>query len=303
MAVESRMLRGELRHDEPMARHTSWRVGGPARCWYRPADIEDAQRFLAGVATDEPLYWVGLGSNLLVRDGGIPGTLVAPGGGLTGLRRLGETGIYAEAGVTSARLARFCAQAGLAGAEFLAGIPGTLGGALAMNAGAFGGETWDLVRRVCTLDRGGRLRWRPATAFVGGYRSVRGLKRDEWFVAAELALRPGADAAALQQRIRDLLATRGRHQPTGQPSCGSVFRNPPGDYAGRLIEAAGLKGHRIGGAHVSERHANFIVNSGHATAADIEQLILEIQQRVEQRFGIHLQPEVRILGVAAGAAP
>ena len=289
-------LRGELRYDEPLAGYTSWRVGGPARRCYRPADLADLQQFLAGLEPDEPLTWIGLGSNLLVRDGGVPGTVILPFGGLGGLELLDDKcSLRAGAGVACNKVARFAARAGLVGAEFLAGIPGTLGGALAMNAGAFGGETWPLVRRVETLDRRGGLHRRARSEFEVGYRKVRG-PLDEWFVSAELVLEPG-DAGAAATRIRCLLEKRAATQPTGVPSCGSGFRNPPNDFAARLIETAGLKGERIGRAQVSEKHANFIVNLGGARAEEIEALMRYVQERVAQVHGIRLEPEVRIVGV------
>jgi UDP-N-acetylmuramate dehydrogenase len=290
-------LRGELRLDEPLSRHTSWRVGGPARRLYRPADSADLVAFLQQLEPGEPLLWLGLGSNLLVRDGGFAGTVIATQGCLVEMRREGERGIRAEAGAACAKLARFAARAGLVGLEFFAGIPGTLGGALAMNAGAFGGETWRRVTRVDTLDRRGRVRVRLPEEFRIGYRQVKG-PEGEWFLAAHLELETG-DSEAAQAEIRRLLAQRAASQPTGQPSCGSVFRNPEGDYAARLIEAAGLKGERIGGAQVSEKHANFIINTGGASAADIEALVTRVQERVEAASGVRLQPEVRVLGEPA----
>ena len=289
--------RGVLRHAEPMSRHTTWRVGGPARVWYQPADLEDLAAFLAGLPDGEEIVWVGLGSNLLVRDGGIPGVVIAPFSGLDRMERLADGRVRAEAGVSCAKLARFCAREGLAGGEFFAGIPGTVGGALAMNAGAFGGETWERVVAVETLDRHGRIHERAADEYSIGYRAVQG-PVGEWFVAAHLAFPPG-DTAAAQANVRQLLARRGETQPTRQPSCGSVFRNPEGDHAARLIEACGLKGYCIGGACVSDKHANFIINAGEATAAEIEQLIGRVQQRVAEQFGIELQTEVRIIGIAA----
>ncbi|RMG28441.1 MAG: UDP-N-acetylmuramate dehydrogenase [Gammaproteobacteria bacterium] len=294
-AAEADMGGGVLREHEPMARHTSWRVGGPARLFYRPAGVDDLAAFLAGLDPDLPVLMVGLGSNLLVRDGGFPGVVIALQGALDRLVRVGPEGFEAEAGVTCARLARAAARAGLTGAEFLAGIPGTVGGALAMNAGAFGGETWAAVTAVQTIDRRGVLRWRDPSDFEVGYRRVVG-PPGEWFVAGRFRYAPG-DPAAAQARIRALLARRGATQPTRQPSCGSVFRNPPGDHAARLIEAAGLKGTCIGGACVSDRHANFIVNTGAATATDIERLIRHVQAQVEAAFGVRLEPEVRIVGV------
>jgi UDP-N-acetylmuramate dehydrogenase len=287
-------LRGELRSDEPLARHTSWGVGGPARSFYRPADVADLAVFLRQLDPEEPLLWLGLGSNLLVSDAGFGGTVVQTQGCLTGLERAGEQGVRAEAGVSCAKVARFAARLGLAGAEFLAGIPGTLGGALAMNAGAHGGETWDLVRQVHTIDRRGEIRVRLPQELEIGYRHV-AIPAGEWFLDAELELPPG-DPKACLGRIRDLLERRGRTQPIGLPSCGSVFRNPPGDHAARLIEAAGLKGRQIGGAQVSEKHANFIINTGGATASDIARLIERVQAEVERRSGIRLIPEVRRVG-------
>lgn len=287
-------LRGELRRDEPLSRHTSWRVGGPARQFYRPADAADLALFLRRLDPSEPLLWIGLGSNLLVSDEGFAGTVIQTQGCLDALEPAGERGIRAEAGVSCAKAARFAARLGLSGVEFLAGIPGTMGGALAMNAGAYGGETWERVRSVRTLDRRGVVRERFPDAFAAGYRQVQG-PPGEWFLEVELALEPG-EAAACLERIRDLLARRGRSQPIGLATCGSVFRNPPGDYAARLIEAAGLKGVREGGAQVSEKHANFIVNTGAASARDIARLIARVQAEVERASGVRLIPEVCRVG-------
>ncbi len=287
-------LRGELLVDEPMAAHTSWRVGGPAARLYRPADAEDLAAFLTGLPEDEPLLWVGLGSNLLVRDGGFRGTVVLTQGRLLALECLAGDRVRAEVGAACAKVARFAARQGLCGAEFLAGIPGTLGGALAMNAGAFGGETWQRVVEVQTIDRRGKVRRRVPQDFQVGYREVHG-PAGEWFLSALLALEPG-DTWASQARIRSLLERRAETQPTSLPSCGSVFRNPPGDHAARLIEAAGLKGTAIGGAQVSEKHANFIVNTGAASAADIERLIEGVRDQVERASGVRLRTEVHIVG-------
>jgi UDP-N-acetylmuramate dehydrogenase len=286
--------RGELRYDESMAAHCSWRTGGHARRYYRPADLEDLCRFLGDLDPQEPLLWLGLGSNLLVRDGGFPGTVIATLGALSLVEWLDDCTLRAGSGVTCSKVARLTAQAGLVGAEFLAGIPGTLGGALAMNAGAFGGETWEHVAAVETVGRDGRLHTRLRADYRIGYRSVEG-PSSEWFVAAHLRLAPG-DAQTAQARIRALLLRRGETQPTREPSCGSTFRNPPGDFAARLIEAAGLKGTAIGGARVSEKHANFIINSGNATAADIESLIQLVQERVARASAVWLETEVRIVG-------
>jgi UDP-N-acetylmuramate dehydrogenase len=300
-AAHTQHWRGELRYDEPMAQHTSWRAGGTARRFYKPQDLADLCTFLQDLEPDEPLLWVGLGSNLLVRDGGFPGTVIFTFGALTALDWLDDnTLLRVEAGVSCARVARETTRRGLTGVEFLAGIPGTMGGALAMNAGAFGGETWQRVVAVETVDRYGRLQRHAATEYKVGYRSVSGVS-GEWFVAAHLRLEPG-DAAAAQRRIRELLNRRGATQPTQQYSCGSVFRNPPGDFAARLIEAAGLKGARLGGAQVSEKHANFIVNDDNASAADIEALLLRVQAAVMRVHGVRLETEVRIVGEATAGA-
>ena len=289
-------LRGELRFNEPMARHVTWRAGGAAARAYVPADLDDLAAFLRATRLDEPLLFVGLGSNLLVRDGGFDGTVVflhAVLGRLTFADGL----VYAEAGVAGPKVARFAANHGLAGAEFLAGIPGTVGGALAMNAGCYGGETWGIVDRVLMLDRRGNLHERRAGDFEIGYRHV-GLRAasDEVFAAAWLRL-PAGEGAASRGRIRELLEKRIASQPLQLPNAGSVFRNPPDDHAARLIEAAGLKGMAIGGAQVSEKHANFIVNpERRATAADIESLIERVQAVVREKFGVELLREVRIVG-------
>lgn len=285
-----------MKIDESMASHCSWRAGGPARRLYRPADSADLVAFLKQLPEDEPLLWVGLGSNLLVRDGGFPGTVVLTTGRLAELKFFdGE--LRVEAGASCAKVARECARAGMVGLEFFAGIPGTVGGALAMNAGAFGGETWEHVLGVETVDRRGVIRVRTPEEFSVRYREVKG-EPGEWFLAARLRLRPG-DSEAAQQRIRTLLERRAATQPTREPSCGSTFRNPPSDHAARLIEAAGLKGLCIGQACVSEKHANFIINRGGASAADIEALIGTVRERVEQDSGIRLQTEVHIVGDAA----
>ncbi len=299
MAWTDTGLRGRLLVNEPMSRYTSWRVGGPADRLYLPADLDDLAAFLRLQPADgTPLYWVGLGSNLLVRDGGVRGTVILTHGALNVLRHLGDGRLYVEAGVASAKVARFAAQCVLTGAEFLAGIPGTIGGALAMNAGAFGGETWDIVERVETLDRRGERRTRMPADYRIGYRQVEG-PADEWFVAAELRLAPDVGLKA-KGRIRQLLARRSASQPTQLPNAGSVFKNPPGDHAARLIETCGLKGACEGKACVSERHANFIVNTGGATAAEIERLIARVRAEVERRHGIRLEPEVRIIGEEVG---
>jgi UDP-N-acetylmuramate dehydrogenase len=291
-------LRGQWFCDEPMSRHVSWRAGGRARRAYVPADVDDLAAMVGALPRTEPMLFVGLGSNLLVRDGGYRGTVVLTHGVLSLVQAEGQA-IHAAAGVASPKVARFAAMHDLAGAEFLAGIPGTIGGALAMNAGCYGAETWQFVREVKVLGRDGIVRRRARDEYEIGYRHV-ALRAspahgEEWFVAATLQFGCGRGEEA-RTRIKELLARRIATQPLNMPNAGSVFRNPPGDFAARLIEACGLKGLRRGGAVVSDKHANFIVNTGGACAADIEALIGEAQSRVLERFGVVLECEVRIVG-------
>ena len=289
-------LRGQLRRNEPMSRHVSWRAGGSADRFYIPADLDDLSAFLGQLPENEPLLFAGLGSNLLVRDGGWRGTVILTHGA-SRRPRLDDGMIYAEAGVASPKVARFAAQHHLEGAEFLAGIPGTIGGALAMNAGCYGGETWDFVERVAMIDRYGKVTNRAREEFDIGYRHCFPTPaRKEWFVAAWFRLRPG-DGDTSRGIMKELLARRIATQPLSLPNAGSVFRNPPRDHAARLIEACGLKGFARGGARVSEKHANFIVNpGGKGSAADIEWLIKHIAKVVYQMKGVALTTEVRIVG-------
>ncbi|WP_446812166.1 UDP-N-acetylmuramate dehydrogenase [Methylomonas sp. 2BW1-5-20] len=290
-------IKGTLLNNEPLAKYTSWRVGGPAQHLYIPENKADLIEFIAGLPAGEPLYWMGLGSNLLVRDGGIRGTVINTRGRLKEMYLTDSERVYVEAGVPCAHVARFCADLGLTGAEFLAGIPGTMGGALKMNAGAFGGETWSIVEKVEMINPRGDVTQRDHHEFEVAYRSVKGLA-DEWFLSAQLKLSKG-NSEASQQHIKALLEKRNASQPTNKPTCGSVFKNPPGDYAARLIEACGLKGFAIGGAVVSEKHANFIENRGNASSEDIEALIEHIQTQVQTQFGISLHTEVCRVGEKA----
>ncbi len=309
-------LRGTMREKVDMRKHTSWRAGGIAERLYQPADLDDLLAFLRGAPPGEPLYPVGLGSNLLVRDGGLRGTVLLLHGALNVLRLDAENSVYVEAGVPGAKLARFAALNNLRGAEFFAGIPGTAGGMLAMNAGCYGCETWETVSAVLTVDRLGETHVRSKVDYDLGYRhvaeksdrtsrNVSGIEPSfsvtqdscikELFVAAHLKLIRG-DGEVARQEIRMLLSKRIAAQPLNLPNAGSVFRNPPGNHAARLIEQCHLKGRQIGGARVSDKHANFIVNVGGATATDIENLIHEVREIVAQQTGITLHPEVRIIG-------
>lgn len=288
-------FRGELREYEPLARYTSWRVGGLARRFYKPTDFVDLGTFLQSLPENEDLTWLGLGSNVLIRDGGIAGTVIFTLGCLKGLGLVQDNSVVrAEAGVTCAKLAKFCAKEGFGQSSFFAGIPGTVGGALMMNAGAYGGVTWNHVVAVETIDRHGKVRLRLPQDYQVSYREVKG-PSGEWFVAGHFKFEPESPEK-LQKNIRELLNKRSEQQPIGALSCGSVFRNPPGDHAARLIDACGLKGTRIGGAWVSDKHANFILNGGEATAKDIESLIDFVADRVEALKNIRLIPEVHIIG-------
>jgi len=285
-----------IQRDEPMSRHTSWHVGGPADVFFTPKDRADLLAFLEVLPTGTPLFWLGLGSNLLVRDGGIRGVVIDTTG-LDQLESIDATTLYADAGVPCARIARRCIKWGLGPAEFFAGIPGCLGGALTMNAGAFGGETWPRVRAVDVCDARGRERRRDAREYSFSYRRIVPPVPGEFFLGAVLQFehRPGLTDDAL----RDMIARRKESQPIGEWSCGSTFTNPKGDHAARLIEAAGLKGTRIGDVMVSPKHANFLVNVGAASAADVEQLVALIQKEVAQKSGVRLTPEFRTVGEAA----
>jgi len=288
------MMKGILLTNEPLAKYTSWRVGGPAEKMYLADGRDDLINFLTTLPTDETIFWLGLGSNLLVADSGIEGTVINTRGRLKVMELIDTHRLYVEAGVACPHVARFATELGLSGAEFLAGIPGTMGGALKMNAGAFGGETWNIVDRVEMVNHRGEVSQRQANQFEIGYRSVKGLDQ-AWFLAAELVLKK-APTELSQQKIKALLAQRALTQPTNKPTCGSVFKNPPGDYAARLIELSGLKGYVVGDAGVSEKHANFIENRGAATATDIYTLIQIIQQQVFQQQGVQLQTEVCQVG-------
>jgi UDP-N-acetylmuramate dehydrogenase len=294
-------LRGQLRVNEPMSKYVTWRAGGPATRLLLPADLEDLSLFLSQLPEEEPVLFVGLGSNLLVREGGWRGTVVVTFGSARP-PRMEEGLLFAEAGVACPKLARFAADQNLGSAEFLSGIPGTVGGALAMNAGCYGGETWDLVERVVTINRRGQLRRRARSEFETGYRrcelsSDASSEGDEWFASAHFKL-PEGDREESREIMKALLSKRRSTQPLQYPNAGSVFRNPAeGKTAARLIQSCGLKKLAHGGARISEKHANFIVNPGGAgTAADIEWLIQHVREKVEADTGVLLVPEVKIVG-------
>ena len=297
MAAESnKAVLGELRVNESMSRHTSWRVGGSADRFFVPASIDDLSQFLHELEPETPLFWHGAGSNLLVRDGGIRGVVISAAKILRHLERVDHYRVRAGSGVPCTQLARQCIRWGLGPSEFFAGIPGTVGGALTMNAGAHGNETWERVESVRTIDRGGEIHQRAPGEYSIGYRSVTG-PSDERSIEAISHFDPAVTAS--KDMLDAMLEKRKATQPLGLPSCGSVFRNPPNDHAARLIESAGLKGHRIGGAEVSPKHANFIINVDGATATDIEALIEHVRQTVMDVHGVELVHEVRIVGEVA----
>ncbi|MCK4607982.1 MAG: UDP-N-acetylmuramate dehydrogenase [Gammaproteobacteria bacterium] len=276
-------MRGKLEQNHPLAQYTSWRIGGPARIFYQPESVDDLADFLASLPSHEQnIIYLGFGSNVLISDQGIDGVVIHT----KQLQQIQKTfdSMYVEAGVSLPQLGEHF--------PFLSGIPGTVGGALAMNSGAFGESIWDYVLYVDTIDRNGKRRGRVSTDFKIGYRHV--VKpENEWFIGAKLNLQWPCKNS--KEKLRELKLKRATTQPLGEPTCGSVFRNPPDDYAARLIEACGLKGKQIGGAIISEKHANFIVNKDNATAADIEALMKYIQHEVKQQTGVELIPEVRII--------
>lgn len=284
----------KLTYRAPLAGYSSWRVGGLADQLFIPESSAQLCAFLKEQPLKALPLMLGLGSNTLIRDGGVRGLVIITQEGLRKLEVVEPGLIRAEAGVSCAQLARFSARLNLSGAEFFAGIPGTVGGALRMNAGCFGGETWERVASVEMVDAHGQCHIRKPSDFKIGYRHVT-IPSNEWFLAATFQFFEGSKEEALT-KINTLLQKRQATQPTGDHSCGSVFRNPIGDYAGRLIEACGLKGYTVGDAMVSQKHANFIINRGRATASDIEQVILEVQRTVLNKFGIQLEQEVHIVG-------
>ncbi len=277
----------------PLNRYTTWRVGGPGEAVLIPESIDDIQKTLSFIPQDYPVTWLGLGSNVLIQDAGISGLVIITQGSILNETKIEGNTIYAQAGVPCGQLARFVARNDKAGLEFLAGIPGTVGGALAMNAGCYGGETWDHITQVETIDRQGVRHLRQKNEFKIAYRKAF-FSETEYFLAAYFKVREGNKAEGLLQ-IKTMLEKRNLAQPTNLPNCGSVFKNPEGHFSAALIQACGLKGHRIGGAQISEKHANFIVNIDNARSSDILELIALAKKSVKEKFGIELEQEVKIL--------
>lgn len=290
-------VRGRYGADASLAQVTWFRVGGPAEVLFRPADIDDLASFLAAKPADVPVTVIGVASNLLVRDGGVPGVVVRLGRGFVEITAEGDR-VFAGAGALDGNVALVARNAGLTGLEFLSGVPGTIGGALRMNAGAYGSEMKDVTIAASALDaRGGRHRL-ELDRLGFSYRHC-GIAEDWIFTGAELRGRAD-DPAAIQARMDDITDRREASQPVRTRTGGSTFANPPGHKAWELIDKAGCRGLRLGGAMVSEKHTNFLINTGDATAADIETLGEEVRRRVCERFGVTLEWEIRRIGIKAG---
>lgn len=295
-----------LQKDVSLAKYNTWRVGGKADYVFKPRNLSDLQNFLKALshhAFKPNILWLGLGSNVLIRDGGYRGVIVLTNSGKdSGLNslELRDNNVIVGAGVPCAKFAKFLADNNYPAGAFWAGIPGTMGGALAMNAGCYGHETWEYVKGVTMMSRDGEMLNLTTNDFNISYRHTElrdpELKTKElWFTSASLSL-PHNEELCGRQEIKQLLKKRNDSQPIGLFSGGSVFKNPEGNYSARLIEEAGLKGYQIGGAMVSSKHANFIVSDKTATAENIEQLMLQVQKQVAERFNINLEPEVKIIG-------
>lgn len=285
-------IRGQIKYNHNLAKHNSWRIGGPARIFYQPADLDDLKTYLQNLPKNERIVWLGSGTNVLINSNGIDANVIYLKNRLTQLQHLDNGIIRVEAGTSCTRLVQNCIHRGMIDAAFLAGIPGTVGGAIAMNAGAYGDNIWNHVISVETIDRNGKIKIRQAKEFKANYREINGLDiNNEWFIAANLALQI-KDPIAAKNRVTELLAKRKATQPLNEFTCGSVFRNPANNYAAKLIEDCGLKGFKIGAARVSEKHANFIVNEGNATSDDVQELMQKITNEVKKKYGIKLLSEV-----------
>ncbi|WP_198266306.1 UDP-N-acetylmuramate dehydrogenase [sulfur-oxidizing endosymbiont of Gigantopelta aegis] len=302
-AVEDDKLHGSLKCNEVLSRYTTWRIGGEAECFYQPESEADLQMIFKLLPQATPIVWIGLGSNLLVRDGGVKGLIIYTNGVLNSLQIDCDNDdsqscfITAQAGVACAIFARKSAHKNINGAEFLSGIPGTIGGALAMNAGAFGGETWRHVETVKMINQVGEIICRTVDEFDVSYRAVDQRGRNEWFISANFKFPQDEQGLlASKEKIKQLLKKRAETQPTKQANAGSVFKNPEGDFAARLIESCELKGFSINDAQVSPKHANFIINKAKARAIDVETLIVKIQETVFAKHQIKLQTEVKVIG-------
>jgi UDP-N-acetylmuramate dehydrogenase len=294
-------VRGELRENVALARYTWFRAGGPAEVLFVPVDEEDLGRFLAALPADIPLTVIGVASNLLIRDGGIPGVVVRLRNSFAAIERVGDA-LRVGAGALDINVARFAADEGLSGLEFLSGIPGTIGGALRMNAGAYGSEVKDVLRRATAFDRQGKRHAIEAASLGFDYRHCSA--PEDWiFLSAELAAIP-AKPEEIAQRMAAIGAARNDTQPVRSRTGGSTFKNPPDKRAWQLIDEAGCRGLAIGNAMVSEKHCNFLINTGNATADELENLGEEVRRRVRAHSGVDLQWEIKRVGIpASGGRP
>ena len=279
-----------------MSRHTTFRVGGEAAYYLIPESGEEIKEAVAFAKNKNlPYFIIGNGSNLLVSDQGYDGVVIEIGSGLSNMEIREDGSVYAEAGIRLGQMASALQQAGRTGFEFASGIPGTLGGAVTMNAGAYGGEIKDVIKKATVLREDGTIVELDRDELELGYRTSIIQRENMIVVAAELAFEKG-DPDEILAQMRDLLARRSDKQPLNYPSAGSTFKRPEGYFAGKLIQDAGLRGYRVGDAQVSEKHCGFVVNRGEATAADIWQLIQDVQKKVWEEFQVKLEPEVRMLG-------
>ena len=279
-------------YNELLSKHTAWKVGGPADIFFTPKNRDDLSNFLKS-NHGKQITWLGNGTNVLVRDGGIRGAVISTKKSIDKINMETKNSCRVEAGASCMDLALFAEKNQLGPAAFFSGIPGSIGGALTMNAGSFGMETWDLVKEVEVINEKGDISFLEKESFDVAYRTVTFPFR-LWFLSCSMSL--SSDEQTTKDNLIELRNQRIRTQPLSEDTCGSVFKNPPGNFAGALIEGSGLKGFKIGSASISEKHANFIVNQGGATAGDIENLINHTRQVVKKNYDIDLQPEVRIMG-------
>jgi len=281
-------------YNELLSKHTAWKVGGPADIFFTPQNRDDLSNFLKS-NHGKQITWLGNGTNVLVRDGGIRGAVISTKKSIDKINMETKNSCRVEAGASCMDLALFAEKNQLGPAAFFSGIPGSIGGALTMNAGSFGMETWDLVKEVEVINEKGDISFIEKESFDIAYRTVTFPFR-LWFLSCSMFL--SSDEETTKDNLIELRNQRIKTQPLSEDTCGSVFKNPPGNFAGALIEGSGLKGFKIGSASISEKHANFIINEGGATASDIENLINHARQVVKKNYDIDLQPEVRIIGEA-----
>ena len=285
----------QLKEGELLRNHTTFRIGGAAKYFAVPKNEEEIMEAVDfAIVKDLPYYILGKGSNVLFADEGYPGVVIEIGAGMEKVERIGDTGIRAQAGVSLSALATFAAREGLSGLEFAGGIPGTLGGAVTMNAGAYGGEMKNVIVSAKVMDEEGAVQELSCEELQLGYRTSIVQKKQLVVLEAEFSLKPG-ETETIQNTMKELNAKRREKQPLEYPSAGSTFKRPEGYFAGKLIEDAGFRGYRVGDAQVSEKHCGFVVNRGKATCAEVLQLIEDVQKEVKEQFGVQLEPEVRII--------